>query len=71
MIKRLFLILTLSMTFLMPAQADLFGGSVEDMPPSQDEAFQFAINVINPTTLSAEFTVAQAIISIGIRLNLK
>ena len=58
MIKRLFLILTLSMTFLMPAQADLFGGSVEVMHPSQDEAFQFAINVINPTTLSAEFTLA-------------
>ena len=46
------------MTFLMPAQANLFGGSDEDMPPSQEEAFQFAINVVDPTTLSAEFTVA-------------
>ena len=58
MIKQLFLTLILSMTFLMPAQANLFGGSDEDMPPSQEEAFQFAINVIDPTTLSAEFTVA-------------
>jgi len=53
MIKQLFLTLILSMTFLMPAQANLFGGSDEDMPPSQEEAFQFAINVIDPTTLSA------------------
>jgi thiol:disulfide interchange protein DsbD len=43
----------------MPAQADLFGGgNDEEMPPSQDEAFQFAINVVDPTTLSAKFTVA-------------
>ena len=47
------------MTFLIPAQASLFDNAGdEDMPPTQDEAFQFAIDVANPTALSARFTVA-------------
>ena len=47
------------MTFLIPAQASLFDNAGdEDMPPTQDEAFQFAIDVASPTALSARFTVA-------------
>ena len=47
------------MAFLIPAQASLFDNAGdEDMPPTQDEAFQFAIDVANPTALSARFTVA-------------
>lgn len=43
----------------MPAQAGLFDeAGDEDMPPTQDEAFQFAIEVADPTTLLAKFTVA-------------
>ena len=47
------------MAFLIPAQASLFDNAGdEDMPPTQDEAFQFAIDVASPTALSARFTVA-------------
>ncbi len=57
--KHLFFLLILGMTFLIPAQASLFDNAGdEDMPPTQDEAFQFAIDVASPTALSARFTVA-------------
>ena len=57
--KHLFFLLRLGMAFLIPAQASLFDNAGdEDMPPTQDEAFQFAIDVANPTALSARFTVA-------------
>jgi thiol:disulfide interchange protein DsbD len=57
--KHLFFLLILGIAFIMPAQASLFGNAGdEDMPPTQDEAFQFAIDVVSPTVLSAQFTVA-------------
>jgi thioredoxin:protein disulfide reductase len=57
--KHLFFLLILGMAFLIPAQASLFDNAGdEDMPPTQDEAFQFAIDVASPTALSARFTVA-------------
>ena len=49
----------LSLAFLIPAEADLFNSSSDEaMPPTQDEAFQFTLDVDTPTVLSARFAVA-------------
>ncbi len=49
----------LSLAFLIPAKADLFDSSSDEaMPPTQDEAFQFTLDVDTPTVLSARFAVA-------------
>jgi thiol:disulfide interchange protein DsbD len=57
--KHLYLFLMLSLAFLIPAKADLFDSSSDEaMPPTQDEAFQFTLDVDTPTVLSARFAVA-------------
>ena len=49
----------LSLAFLIPAKADLFDSSSDEaMPPTQDEAFQFTLDVDTPTVLSARFAIA-------------
>ncbi|MFT7235903.1 MAG: thiol:disulfide interchange protein DsbD [Methylophagaceae bacterium] len=59
--KHLFFLLLLSLVSIVPgqAQAGLFdSANDEDMPPRQDDAFQFSVDVTNPTTLSAQFVIA-------------
>jgi thioredoxin:protein disulfide reductase len=57
--KHLYLFLMLSLAFLIPVKADLFDSSSDEaMPPTQDEAFQFTLDVDTPTVLSARFAVA-------------
>lgn len=58
--KTVFLFL-IGLAFLTPVHAgilDSVGLGNDELPPSQDEAFQFNIGVQDPTTLLARFTVA-------------
>lgn len=57
--KKQFFLFLISFLFILPLQAGLLDDlSNDDLPPTQDEAYQLAIDVQDHQTLDARFTVA-------------
>jgi len=59
--KKIIFLFLISLILSIPAHAGIWGNAGignDDLPPSQDEAFQFEIGIQDPTTLLARFVVA-------------